>query len=139
MLWDLFRIFAADLQNRTMIGTIVNATTIIVGSIIGSLLHRGVKEKYKEVLYTGLGLASLAIGLNATISHFPQSQYPVLFIISLASSVRHSTLTGGSSGSLTSCSAERRTMVIVWPKACQQPFCSIASVRCRCSDQSSLP
>ena len=53
-----------------MIGTIVNATTIIVGSIIGSLLHRGVKEKYKEVLYTGLGLASLAIGLNATISHF---------------------------------------------------------------------
>ena len=47
-----------------MIGTIVNATTIIVGSIIGSLLHRGVKEKYKEVLYTGLGLASLAIGLN---------------------------------------------------------------------------
>ena len=67
-----------------MIGTIVNATTIIVGSIIGSLLHRGVKEKYKEVLYTGLGLASLAIGLNATISHFPQSQYPVLFIISLA-------------------------------------------------------
>ena len=67
-----------------MIGTIVNATTIIVGSIIGSLLHRGVKEKYKEVLYTGLGLASLAIGLNATISHFHQSQYPVLFIISLA-------------------------------------------------------
>ena len=69
---------------ETMIGTIVNATTIIVGGIIGSLLHRGVKEKYKEVLYTGLGLASLAIGLNATISHFSQSQYPVLFIISLA-------------------------------------------------------
>ena len=71
-------------NKQIMIGTIVNATTIIVGSIIGSLLHRGVKEKYKEVLYTGLGLASLAIGLNATISHFPQSQYPVLFIISLA-------------------------------------------------------
>ena len=67
-----------------MIGTIVNTATIIIGSIIGSVLHRGVKEKYKEVLYTGLGLASLAIGLNATISHFPQSQYPVLFIISLA-------------------------------------------------------
>ena len=72
------------LYNRIMIGTIVNVTTIIVGSIIGSLLHRGVKEKYKEVLYTGLGLATLAIGLNTTISHFPQSQYPVLFIISLA-------------------------------------------------------
>ena len=67
-----------------MIGTIVNTATIIVGSIIGSLLHRGVKEKYKEVLYTGLGLASLGIGLNATITHFPQSEYPVLFIVSLA-------------------------------------------------------
>ena len=67
-----------------MIGTIVNTATIIAGTIIGTLLHRGVKEKYKEVLYTGLGLASLAIGLNATITHFPQSEYPVLFILSLA-------------------------------------------------------
>ena len=58
---------------KKMIGTIVNTATIIAGTIIGSLLHRGVKEKYKEVLYTGLGLASLAIGLNATISHFSQS------------------------------------------------------------------
>ena len=67
-----------------MIGTIVNTATIIVGTILGTLLHRGVKDQYKEVLYTGLGLASLAIGLNATISHFPRSEYPVLFIISLA-------------------------------------------------------
>ena len=67
-----------------MIGTIVNTATIIAGTIIGTLLHRGVKEKYKEVLYTGLGLASLAIGLNATISHLTQSEYPVLFIVSLA-------------------------------------------------------
>ena len=66
-----------------MIGTIVNTATIIAGTIIGTLLHRGVKEKYKEVLYTGLGLASLAIGLNATISHLTQSEYPVIFIVSL--------------------------------------------------------
>ena len=67
-----------------MIGTIVNTATIIVGGIIGALLHRGIKEKYKEVLYTALGLASLAIGLNATISHFKESEFPVLFIVSLA-------------------------------------------------------
>lgn len=67
-----------------MIGTIVNTCTIIAGTIIGTIVHRGIKEKYKEVLYTGLGLASLAIGLNATITHFPQSEYPVLFIVSLA-------------------------------------------------------
>ncbi|MBM6993986.1 MAG: DUF554 domain-containing protein [Prevotella sp.] len=67
-----------------MIGTITNTVCIIVGTVIGTLLHRGIKEKYKTTLYDGLGLASLAIGLNATITHFPESQYPVLFIVSLA-------------------------------------------------------
>ena len=67
-----------------MTGTIVNTCTIIVGAILGSVLHRGIKEQYKEVLYTGLGLASLAIGLNATITNLPKSQYPVLFIVSMA-------------------------------------------------------
>lgn len=67
-----------------MIGTIVNTGTIIIGSIVGAMLHKGIKEKYKNVLYDGLGLASLAIGLNATISHFPESKYPILFIVSIA-------------------------------------------------------
>ena len=67
-----------------MIGTIVNTTTIVVGTIVGSLLHRGIKEKYKTTLYDALGLASLAIGLNATITNFPKSHYPVLFIVSIA-------------------------------------------------------
>lgn len=67
-----------------MIGTIVNTAAIIVGTLVGALLHKGIKEKYKTGLYDALGLASLAIGLNACISHFPQSQYPVLFIVSLA-------------------------------------------------------
>lgn len=67
-----------------MIGTIVNTCTIIAGSIVGAVLHRGIKDKYRDVLYDGLGLASLAIGLNATITNLPKSQYPVLFIISIA-------------------------------------------------------
>jgi len=65
-------------------GTIVNTATIVAGAILGALMHRGIKEKYKEVLYTGLGLASLAIGLNATITNLPKSQYPVLFIVAIA-------------------------------------------------------
>lgn len=67
-----------------MIGTIVNAASIVAGTIIGSLLHKGIKEKYKDTLYTALGLASLAIGINATISNFGKSHYPILFIISIA-------------------------------------------------------
>ncbi|MGI6232812.1 MAG: DUF554 family protein, partial [Prevotella sp.] len=67
-----------------MLGTIVNTSCIIVGTIAGTILHKGIKEKYKQTLYTGLGLASLAIGLNATISHLSESKYPVLFIVAIA-------------------------------------------------------
>ena len=67
-----------------MVGTLTNTATIIAGTLAGALLHRGIKEKYKRTLYDGLGLASLGIGLNATITHFPQSEYPVLFILSIA-------------------------------------------------------
>lgn len=67
-----------------MLGTIVNTCTIIVGSIIGAVMNRGIKVRYKEALYTGLGLACLGIGLNAVISNFGKSEYPVLFIVSIA-------------------------------------------------------
>ena len=66
-----------------MIGTIVNTVCIIAGTITGTLLHKGIKERYKTTLYNGLGLTCLAIGLNATISHLHDSEYPVLFIVSL--------------------------------------------------------
>ena len=67
-----------------MIGTIVNTCTIIIGSIAGAAMNRGIKEKYKDTLYTGLGLACLGIGLNAVIGNFSKSEYPVLFIVSIA-------------------------------------------------------
>lgn len=67
-----------------MIGTIVNTAAIVAGTVLGTLLHRGVKEEYKQVLYNGLGLASLAIGLNATMTNLSKSEYPVLFIVALA-------------------------------------------------------
>ena len=48
-----------------MTGTIVNTCTIIVGSIVGAAMNQGIKEKYQDTLYTGLGLACLGhFGLN---------------------------------------------------------------------------
>ena len=67
-----------------MTGTIVNTAAIIVGTVVGTLLNRGIKDKYKEGLYDALGLVSIAIGLNATITNLPKSEYPVLFILSMA-------------------------------------------------------
>lgn len=67
-----------------MIGTIVNTTTIIVGSVIGSVVKKGINEKYQEALFRAMGLAAAAIGINAVVNNMPKSQYPVLFIVSLA-------------------------------------------------------
>ena len=67
-----------------MLGTIVNTGTILAGSVLGSVLRKGVKEKYQDALYTAMGLAATALGINAVVSNMPKSNYPVLFIVSLA-------------------------------------------------------
>lgn len=67
-----------------MLGTIVNTGTILAGSIIGSVLKKGIKPKYQQALFNAMGFAATALGINAVVSHMPDSQYPVLFIVSLA-------------------------------------------------------
>lgn len=67
-----------------MLGTIVNTTTIIVGSVFGHFAKKGIKPAYQEVMFTAMGLASLALGFNTVSNHLPKSEYPVLFIMSLA-------------------------------------------------------
>ena len=67
-----------------MLGTIVNTCTILTGSFVGSFLSRGISEKYKTALFDALGLATVGLGANAVVQNMPKSEYPVLFIASLA-------------------------------------------------------
>ena len=67
-----------------MLGTIVNVGCILSGSIIGSFVSKGINEKYKIALFDALGLATIGLGANAFVSNMPKSEYPVLFIASLA-------------------------------------------------------
>lgn len=67
-----------------MLGTIVNTITITLGSLIGAVVKKGIKPQYQNAMYNAMGLAACAIGMNGVASHMGQSQYPVLFIISLA-------------------------------------------------------
>lgn len=66
-----------------MLGTIVNTCTILIGSIIGSIFKKGLKEKYQEVCFTACGMAAVGVGINAIVNHMPDSKAPVLFIVSL--------------------------------------------------------
>ena len=67
-----------------MLGTAVNVCTILLGSLIGSILKKGIKENFQSALYNAMGLAACAIGVNAVAGHMSKSEYPVLFIASLA-------------------------------------------------------
>ncbi len=67
-----------------MLGTFVNVGAIIIGTIIGFLLKRGIKEQYQEALFNAMGLAAVALGIKTIASNMGNSKYPVLFIVSLA-------------------------------------------------------
>ena len=67
-----------------MLGTIVNTACILVGSTVGSVIKRGIREEYSNALYTAMGLSAVGLGINAIVQNMPKSNYPVLFIVSLA-------------------------------------------------------
>ncbi len=67
-----------------MLGTLVNTGTILAGSVIGSIFRKGIKEEYREGLFTAMGLAVTGLGFHNALQNMSQSDYPVLFIISLA-------------------------------------------------------
>ncbi len=67
-----------------MVGTIVNTSAILVGSLIGGSLKKGIDEKYQETLYNAMGLSACGLGINSIVSNMPKSNFPVLFIVSLA-------------------------------------------------------
>ncbi len=62
-----------------MLGTIVNSTTIIVGTILGVLLNKGIKEEYKSTIMDGVSLAVILIGIMGALD----TENVILMIISL--------------------------------------------------------
>lgn len=67
-----------------MIGTIVNAIAIIIGSLVGGFFKRLMNENLNNRLLETMGLAAFGIGINSVVQNMPDSNYPVLFIASLA-------------------------------------------------------
>ncbi len=68
-----------------MIGTYVNVTAIIIGSIIGATLKKALSEKQSHIMMQAMGFAAVAIGVNSFVTNMQASTMPVLFIIALAS------------------------------------------------------
>lgn len=67
-----------------MLGTIVNVGAILFGSLIGGTLKKALPENIQKNLFIAMGLSAVFIGANAVLKNMPQSQEPILFIVSLA-------------------------------------------------------
>lgn len=50
-----------------LLGVLVNAAAILVGSLVGLLLRRGVSEKLSTAVMTGIGLCVAVIGLDGAL------------------------------------------------------------------------
>lgn len=62
-----------------MLGSIVNAVAVVVGSILGILINKGIKEEYKNIVMDGVGLTVVIMGIMSAI----ESQNLILVIISI--------------------------------------------------------
>ena len=51
-----------------MIATVVNALAVLVGSLVGLLLHAKIKESFKAIVYIGAGTTSLVIGIQMALN-----------------------------------------------------------------------
>ena len=51
-----------------MIGTIVNTACIVVGTLVGTFFKKGLGEKYTQVMFNAMGLASIALGANSFVA-----------------------------------------------------------------------
>ena len=50
-----------------MLGTIVNSIAIIIGALLGIIIKKGIKEKYKSTIMDGIGLSIMIIGIMGGI------------------------------------------------------------------------
>src|SRR5574344_825148 len=67
-----------------MLGTIVNVSTIIIGSIIGATLKKNFNKNYQEALFIAMGMCALIIGLQASMSSINAGGSLVLLIINMS-------------------------------------------------------
>lgn len=61
------------------IGTIVNVIAIVVGGLIGLLLHKNFPEKIRQIVFQGIGLFTLVLGMQMGF----KSENPLVLIFSI--------------------------------------------------------
>lgn len=62
-----------------MIGTVINTILVIVGSLIGILLQKGIPENIKKIIMVGLGLFTCVLGVKMGL----EMERPLVVVLSM--------------------------------------------------------
>lgn len=63
-----------------MVGTFANAGAIVVGSVVGIVIHSRLPQKMINIVFQGIGLFTLAIGISMSL----HAQSMILVVVSIA-------------------------------------------------------
>jgi len=63
-----------------MISTIINCITVLVGSILGIILHKKINDELKSAVFTALGVFTIVIGISMAMD-FSRVLYIVLSMV----------------------------------------------------------
>ena len=62
-----------------MVGTLVNASAVVVGSVIGLVFKKALPEKYQQIYFQAVGLFTLLLGIKMSLG----ISAPLLVVLSL--------------------------------------------------------
>lgn len=62
-----------------MLGSIVNSAAVVLGSILGVFINKGIKDEYKNIIMDAVGLTVVVMGIGSAI----KSENLILVIISI--------------------------------------------------------
>lgn len=62
-------------------GTLINTAAVIAGALLGMLLKKGIKPRFREILMSALGVSTMFIGASGTLSGFSAEENATLLLI----------------------------------------------------------
>ena len=67
-----------------MLGTLVNCVAIIIGTLIGLLIKKGVSEKLGDTMTKGISLCVLFVGIEGAVAASNSGSNALVLIVSMA-------------------------------------------------------
>lgn len=62
-------------------GTLINTAAVIAGALLGMLLKKGIKPRFREILMSALGVSTMFIGASGTLSGFSAEENATMLLI----------------------------------------------------------